>query len=153
MNIVRCNACGKWLGKEEELGLYYADDTEYCPDCKDTEALMDVNYECSFDCNELEKLWNLFGEIPVDNNDEIQEEFLGFPEGTDRIEIWQWFDERYPKGVVALLYPEGVVRKRCNKCGSEVLPENNEELRKEYPHYCPVCDENMYSFECEEVEE
>lgn len=43
------------------------------------------------------------GEIPIDNADAILEEFLGFPEGTDRIEIWHWFDENYPEGVAALM--------------------------------------------------
>lgn len=43
------------------------------------------------------------GEIPIDNADAILEEFLGFPEGTDRIEIWHWFDENYPEGVAVLM--------------------------------------------------
>lgn len=104
MQIVRCNACGEWIGKDEELGLeylYYG--REYCPNCKETEALMDVDYGCNFDDTELEKLWKLFGEIPINDNDAILEEFLGFPEGTDKMEIWQWFDEIYSGGVVALV--------------------------------------------------
>lgn len=107
MKIVRCNACGSWIGKDEELGLYYADDMEYCPSCKCTEALMDVNHGCDFDDMELEKLWQLFGEVSIDDYDLIMEEFLGFPEGTDRFEIWHWFDERYSKGVVNLINREG----------------------------------------------
>ena len=43
------------------------------------------------------------GEIPIDDEDAILEEFLGFSEGTDRIEIWHWFDENYPEGVAALM--------------------------------------------------
>ena len=30
-----------------------------------------------------------------------------FPAGTDREEIWHWFDERHPKGVVYLLRGTG----------------------------------------------
>ena len=45
----------------------------------------------------------IFGETPIDNADAILEEFLGFSEGTDRIEIWHWFDENYPEGVAALM--------------------------------------------------
>lgn len=150
MQIVRCNACGAWIGKEEDLEIEKANEPEieYCPNCKDTEALMDVDFGCVFDDTELEKLWELFGEISVDYNDMIKEEFLGFPEKTDRMEIWQWFDERYSRGVVALLYPYSVARKVCGRCGSAVLPETNEELKKEYSYYCPRCDQNMYSFEC-----
>ena len=35
--------------------------------------------------------------------------------------------------------------------GSEVLPERDKRLRKEYLYYCPECDEDMYSFECVET--
>lgn len=33
-------------------------------------------------------------------------EVVMFPAGTDREEIWQWFDEQHPKGVAYLLYRE-----------------------------------------------
>lgn len=113
MQIVRCNSCRAWIGNEEDLGIETVNEPgiEYCPKCNGTEALMDVNFGCVFDDAELEKLWELFGEIPVDDNDMIQEEFLGFPEKTDRMEIWQWFAERYSRGVVDLLYPDSVARK------------------------------------------
>lgn len=39
----------------------------------------------------------------------------------------------------------------CRRCGAEVQRERERQLRKEYPYYCPDCDENMYSFECMEV--
>lgn len=102
MKIVRCNSCG-WIGKDEEMGLTYRDDEEYCPRCRGTDWLMDVGYGCNFDSQELETLWELFGEIPVDDEDKTEEEFLEFEEGTDKIEIWHWFDEKYPDGVVALM--------------------------------------------------
>lgn len=41
-------------------------------------------------------------------------------------------------------------RKICIHCGSAVRRERNRELRKEYPYYCPRCDENMYGFEAVE---
>lgn len=69
---------------------------------------MDVDYGSSFDNAELEKLWELFGDIAVDDNDTIQEKFLNFQEGTNGTEIWQWFDERYSRSVVTMLYPEGL---------------------------------------------
>ena len=55
----------------------------------------------------LEDLWGLFGDIPMDPETErLEEPFLGgvFPAGTHREEVWKWFDERYSKGVAALLY-------------------------------------------------
>lgn len=56
---------------------------------------------------ELEHLWSEFGDIPMNpETEEIEEEFLFFPIGTHREEIWYWFDEEYPKGVIGLMYPE-----------------------------------------------
>lgn len=53
--------------------------------------------------NDLSQLWKQFGDIPLDNNDAIEEPFLHFPVGTDRMEIWHWFDENDLKGVAHLL--------------------------------------------------
>ena len=56
---------------------------------------MDVDYGCYFDKSEAKILWELFGEIPIDNDDCIEEEFLGFEPGTERFEIWRWFEEEF----------------------------------------------------------
>lgn len=56
--------------------------------------------------------------------------FLHFPAGTDREEIWQWFDQRHSKGVAYLLYggtedyvPEARrlygLKKLCTECDAE----------------------------------
>ncbi len=37
----------------------------------------------------------------------------------------------------------------CKRCGHKVKRETTKGLRKEYPYYCPYCDENMYRFETE----
>lgn len=53
----------------------------------------------------LEQLWAEFADVPMDPDTEcIEEDFLGFPHGTHREEIWKWFDERYSKGVHYLIY-------------------------------------------------
>lgn len=39
------------------------------------------------------------------------------------------------------------MKKYCIKCGSKVKKESDKILKKEYPYYCPECDENLYSFE------
>jgi len=51
----------------------------------------------------LETFWNELGDIPVDDDGIIQEPFLWWPKGTDREDIWHWFDEKYPDGVVKLM--------------------------------------------------
>ena len=54
---------------------------------------------------ELERLWAEFADVPMDpETEEMEEPFLHFPAGTNREEIWHWFDERHSKGVVYLLY-------------------------------------------------
>lgn len=34
----------------------------------------------------------------------------------------------------------------CTRCNTPVWEEHDKEL-KEYPYYCPDCDENMFTFE------
>ncbi len=59
----------------------------------------------------LEELWGFFEDVPMDPETERMEEgFLGFPPGTDREEIWHWFDQRHSRGVAYLLYRDGVNR-------------------------------------------
>lgn len=54
---------------------------------------------------QLEQLWDEFADIPMNpETEKMEEPFLHFPAGTDREEIWHWFDERHSKGVVYLLY-------------------------------------------------
>ena len=53
---------------------------------------------------ELELLWKQFEDVPMNPDTErIEEEFIGFPAGTDREDIWHWFDERHSRGVVYLI--------------------------------------------------
>ena len=48
---------------------------------------------------ELQELWNELSDIPVNENDEIEEDFLDFPSGTDKFDVWHWFDERCPNNL------------------------------------------------------
>lgn len=42
---------------------------------------------------ELENLWKQFEDLPMDpDTEKIEEPFLSFPAGTDREDIWHWFD-------------------------------------------------------------
>ena len=42
---------------------------------------------------------------------------------------------------------------RCNKCNKIVKKETIKGLRKEYPFYCPNCDENLYRIETHKKKE
>lgn len=60
---------------------------------------------------EIEELWSEFGDIPMNPETEcIEDRFLHFDVGTERMEIWKWFDERYSNGVAGLLYCDGMDR-------------------------------------------
>lgn len=40
------------------------------------------------------QLWEQF-DTPISDNEELEEPFLHFPAGTDRMEVWHWFEEHF----------------------------------------------------------
>ena len=48
---------------------------------------------------ELKRLWAKLGEIPINEDEEIEKDFLHFEKGTHRMEVWGWFDEELPNGL------------------------------------------------------
>ena len=44
------------------------------------------------------------------------------------------------------------MKRVCKCCGTIVETETDKGLRKEYPYYCPRCEENKYTFETEAIE-
>lgn len=84
---------------------------------------------------ELEKLWDEFADVPMNPDTEKMEgAFLHFPAGTPREDIWHWFDERYSKGVAALLYGRG----EDNTATIATLAYRNE--------LCCECDSELCAF-------
>ena len=51
-------------------------------------------------------LWKELGDIPVNQNDEIEERFLHFQIGTDRQEIWHWFEDEFNLSIMEDLIKE-----------------------------------------------
>lgn len=51
---------------------------------------------------ELAVLWESFADTPILADECIEEHFLHFPKGTDRLEIWHWFDVHHSKGLAFL---------------------------------------------------
>lgn len=47
----------------------------------------------------LRRMWELFGDVPIDAEENIDNSFLLWKEGTNRIDIWHWFDEMCPNGL------------------------------------------------------
>ena len=47
-------------------------------------------------CHDYKKA---FENYPVNNDDEIEADFLSFPAGTSKFDVWHWFDERCPNNL------------------------------------------------------
>lgn len=57
---------------------------------------------------ELERLWDELTDVPFDEQDcmlYLADDWFVFAAGTEREEIWEWFDEHYSKGVYYLMFP------------------------------------------------
>lgn len=109
----------------------------------------------------IEALWQEFGNCCIDDNDRIDSPWCGWEAGTDRFEIWHWFDAQYAQwgGVHALAYPgERVDNSRCPVCGSwkvegdeiNIFPNGASQCC--YCHNCGSDWIDVYRFEtCEEI--
>jgi len=45
------------------------------------------------------ELWKELGDVPIDENEEIEISFLDFEIGTDKFNIWHWFEETFDLSV------------------------------------------------------
>lgn len=62
----------------------------------------------------LEELWAKFADVPMNpETEKLEAAFLHFPAGTNRMEVWRWFDDRHSKGVLFLLYGVQADGRRC----------------------------------------
>lgn len=63
-----------------------------------------VMNETVLDDEKLEYLWEEFGDVLIDDDECILDDFIGFECGTHREAVWHWFDERYSGGVAKLMF-------------------------------------------------
>lgn len=97
MKVAICNCCGRMTDRSNWKVCYWCG--------KDLRSYRDVDREDqNLTQDELTELWLMFGDVPINDRDEIQEEFIGFDAGTNRFDIWQWFDQRYESGVAQLIH-------------------------------------------------
>lgn len=88
----------------------------------------------------LKQLWAELTDIPMNPDTERMEaQFLHFPAGTEREDIWHWFDERYSKGIVSLLYSESGETDNC--ISPTERPDGLNEI-------CPNCSRNACTYNC-----
>ena len=73
---------------------------------------------------EIEKLWEELEDVPFDEDEYkdliLSEDWYHFKAGTEREEIWKWFDQKHSKGVAWLLYQKNTrnIKKCIDKCKS-----------------------------------
>lgn len=53
-----------------------------------------------FPIQTLRRMWELLGDVSINDKEEIDYNFLLWNAGTERSEIWHWFDEKCPNGLV-----------------------------------------------------
>lgn len=53
-------------------------------------------------------LWQVLGDIPIDDDEAIELSFLHFPAGTPRVTIWHWFEDAFDIALFRLLYLRSV---------------------------------------------
>ena len=54
----------------------------------------------------LEYVWQTLTDVNTNEDEQIEQDWLMFPAGTGREEIWHWFDEHYSRGVRELMHAE-----------------------------------------------
>lgn len=48
----------------------------------------------------LYSLWDVFGIIPINDDEELEVPFLHFSPGTHREDVWRWFESQNPAFLV-----------------------------------------------------
>lgn len=99
------NEAFELLGKlHSENRLTYQEYNTLFDGLDDIETLKDRD-------KKLEDLWERFADVPINpETGNIEDDFAGWKSGTNREEIWHWFDERHSKGIVYLLLEYNIDR-------------------------------------------
>ena len=103
MKIIYCHGCDE-LFAETEMTI-----AGFCPICgcggHDMLEVIDCKRGMELSDRLIENLWMIFADCEYDGETEtILEDFMDFPAGTWREDIWHWFDKAYSKGVRELVY-------------------------------------------------
>lgn len=73
----------------------------------------------------LEYAWETLEDVNINEDEETEQDWFIFPEGTYREEIWHWFDERHTGGVGQLIHL-GIVPYPNVKAGEPLFPDTKE---------------------------
>lgn len=93
-------------GQEVEITeSHYEEVFNGCGSCCCDNFLMDIDKDSDgFNDAQIEEIWEMFTDVPIDESERLEAEWFGFPAGTSKYDIWQWFDEHYSKGIYELVY-------------------------------------------------
>lgn len=100
LDTLHCADCGS---SDVEMTMWVNPNTEKIS-CQTSDRFEEEDCWCN-NCSQhvklftLEELWKRFSAIPVNNDDEIEDDFLLFPVGTSKFDVWHWFDERCPNSL------------------------------------------------------
>lgn len=67
-----------------------------------------MTYIIKVDKETAQRMWRELGDIPIDEDECIEEEFYGFYPGTHREDIWHWFESTFNLNVAEDLMFKGV---------------------------------------------
>lgn len=118
-----------------------------CSECLYEEDLCDWSEGKGYCYRQIEQLWKEFVQVAFKEDEEhrlvLEKEYkivlridledgrkskermlICFPEGTDREEIWKWYDRNHPKGITYLLYGEDRRKKQTYGEWKEVALKN-----------------------------
>ena len=100
MKVIYCHGCDE-VFSETEMTI-----PGHCQICGAHDMLEELNSKSASRLSDrhIESVFSIFGDVGCDKDEAITEEFLGFPIGTYRSEIWHWFDEVYTDGVYKLVF-------------------------------------------------
>lgn len=91
----------RWLLGMPAIGYPHVDGRPNPTDEDRARSLMTIEAQDRI----LEEFWAKLEDVPMDPDKEtLEDDFLIFPHGTSREDVWHWFDERYSKGIAHLLY-------------------------------------------------
>jgi len=88
-----------WPEDNEEEIIFF-DDPEYVDDI--TYGPTQLHLPLDTERPECQELWDELSDLPVDNNDRIEEPFLQFEIGTRREDIWHWFEFTFDVSIMDL---------------------------------------------------
>ncbi len=92
---------GQWLfvnsdGTYPDFGDESIDQTILENAADEVYGLGQICYSLPYTMDELEELWKLFAEVPVNEDQELDANFMHFTVGDSVTDVWHWFEDVNP---------------------------------------------------------